>query len=81
MAKMEAQIASSKNIDFDDIREFLIQNPEFIRQDEELLAAIATDRNNGNVVSLEELARNRLLKETRQAKSRFTQIVETARNN
>lgn len=81
MAKMEAQIASSKNIDFDDIREFLIQNPEFIRQDEELLAAIVTDRNNGNVVSLEELARNRLLKETRQAKSRFTQIVETARNN
>lgn len=81
MAQMEAQIANSKIMDLDGIRDFLLHNPEFVQQDEELLAAIATTRNNGNVVSLEELARNRLLKETRKAKSRFAQIVETARNN
>ena len=81
MAHFEAQISANNGIDLDLMRDFIMQNPEFIRSDEELLNAIATDGHTGNVVSLDELARNRMLRETRAAKSRFTQIVETARSN
>lgn len=64
-----------------DIREFLLHNPEFIRNDAEILNAVATRAMEGNIVSFDDLARNRMMRETREAKSRFAQIVETARNN
>lgn len=81
MAKQEAQFATQDGLDLDLMRDFIMQNPDFVRTDEELLVRIATDPHSGNVVSLGELARNRLLRETHAAKSRFAQIVATARSN
>lgn len=81
MAKLDAQLAMDNGLDLDMVRDFIMQNPDFVRQDEELLVRIAQIPANGNVVSLDELARNRMLRETRAAKSRFAQIVETARSN
>ena len=81
MAKQELQFATQDGLDLDLMRDFIMQNPDFVRTDEELLVRIATDPHSGNVVSLGELARNRLLRETHAAKSRFAQIVATARSN
>ena len=81
MNNLEAQIPVNQSVDLDLVRDFLMQNPDFVRTDEELLNVIATDTHCGNVVSLDQLARNRMLRETRAAKSRFSQIVETARAN
>lgn len=81
MAYIETQLAPSEGLDLDLVRDFIMQNPSFVRQDEELLSCIATDPVSGNVISLDALARNRMLRETQAAKSRFTQIVETARAN
>lgn len=81
MAILSSINDASYELDLNNVREFLLQNPQFVREDEELLARIATDSYSGNVVSIDELARNRMLNETRQAKSRFAQIVETARRN
>ncbi len=81
MNNLEAQIPVNHSLDLDLMRDFIMQNPDFVRADEELLNVIATESHTGNVVSLDQLARNRMLKETRVAKSRFSQIVETARAN
>ncbi len=81
MAYIEAKNNFQNDLDLDIVRDFIISNPDFIRQDEELLNAIATDPQNGNIVSIAELARNRMMRETREAKSRFAQIVENARAN
>lgn len=81
MINLEAQFSPNQSLDLDLVRDFLMQNPDFVRSDEELLNVIATEDHGGNVVSLDELARNRMLRETRAAKSRFSQIVETARAN
>ncbi len=81
MAILSSKSDAAFGLDLNIVREFIYQNPQFIREDEELLARIATDNFSGNVVSIDELARNRMLNETRQAKSRFSQIVETARRN
>ena len=74
---------SIKGIEFDlsAVREFILQNPNFIRNDAELLNAVATDPLSGNVITIDELARNRMLRETENAKNRFAQIVQTARLN
>ncbi len=81
MAILSSKSENTYELNLNTIREFILQNPQFIRDDEELLARIATENYSGNVVSIDELARNRMLSETRQAKSRFAQIVETARRN
>jgi uncharacterized protein YigA (DUF484 family) len=68
-------------LDIDLVRDFLMQNPGFVREDPELLAAIAAEPRTGNIIAIADLARERMLRETRAARSRFSAIVETARAN
>lgn len=63
------------------MRDFLLSNPAFVRDDGELLAAVSTEPSAGNVVAIGDLARDRLLRENRAARSRFSLVVETARAN
>lgn len=81
MAYSDAAIYPEPELDLDLVRDFLMQNPEFVRQDSELLACIAAQPSGGNVVAIGDLARDRMLRETRAARSRFSAIVETARAN
>jgi uncharacterized protein len=71
----------SPDLDLDLVRDFLMANPDFIRDDADLLAAIATEPQSGNVVHIGDLARERMAREARGARARFDQIVETARAN
>ncbi|WP_240007874.1 DUF484 family protein [Pseudaquidulcibacter saccharophilus] len=81
MGQFEQRALNDAIVNLDDVREYILRNPDFIRNDSEILHAIAAKPANGNLVSFEELARNRMMRETHEAKSRFAQIVETARNN
>jgi uncharacterized protein len=81
MAYTEAAHRAAPVLDLDLVRDFLLQNPDFVREDSELLAAVASESGRGNVVAIADLARDRLLRETRTAQERFTAIVETARAN
>jgi uncharacterized protein len=68
-------------LDLDTVRDFLMQNPDFVRNDGELLNCIAAEPRAGNVIAIADLARDRMMRETRAARSRFSAIVETARAN
>jgi uncharacterized protein len=81
MAYSDAAIYQEPELDLDLVRDFLMQNPEFVRQDSELLNCIAAQPQAGNVIAIADLARDRMLRETRAARSRFSAIVETARAN
>jgi uncharacterized protein len=81
MAFLDAAIRHEPELDLDVVRDFLMQNPDFVRNDSELLNCIAAEPNVGNVVAIADLARERMMRETRAARSRFSAIVETARAN
>jgi uncharacterized protein YigA (DUF484 family) len=81
MAYQDAAFVAEPDLDLDLIRDFLMQNPGFVRNDAELLSCIASEPNSGNVIAIGDIARERMLRETRAARSRFSAIVETARAN
>ncbi|GIU66815.1 DUF484 family protein [Candidatus Phycosocius spiralis] len=81
MAYQDATLFAEPGFDLDLVRDFLMQNPGFIRNDAELLTCIASEPSSGNVIAIGDLARERMLRETRSARSRFSAIVETARAN
>jgi uncharacterized protein len=81
MAYSDAAILQEPELDLDLVRDFLMQNPEFVRNDGELLNCIAAEPPTGNVIAIADLARDRMMRETRAARSRFSAIVETARAN
>lgn len=81
MAYNDAAQRATPTLDLDLVRDFLIQNPDFVREDSELLAVLAADSGRGNVVAIADLARERMLRETRSAQEKFAAIVETARAN
>lgn len=81
MAYNDAAISYKPELDLDLVRDFLMQNPQFVRDDGELLNCIAAEPHLGNVVAIADLARDRMMRETRAARSRFSAIVETARSN
>ena len=81
MAFSDATISREPELDLDLVRDFLMQNPDFVRGDTELLNCIAAEPKAGNVVAIADLARDRMMRETRAARSRFSAIVETARSN
>jgi uncharacterized protein len=81
MAFLDAAIRHEPELDLDVVRDFLMQNPNFVRDDSELLNCIAVEPQAGNVVAIADLARDRMMRETRAARSRFSAIVETARAN
>ena len=67
----------------DEIRVFLLDNPDFVREDAELFAAIA-DAGEGDakdVIDLGTRARRKLVEEIGQLKALNASIVETARAN
>jgi uncharacterized protein len=81
MAYSDAALLQEPELDLDLVRDFLMQNPEFVRNDGELLNCIAAEPQVGNVIAISDLARDRMMRETRAARSRFSAIVETARAN
>lgn len=81
MAYSDAAHYHSQELDLDLVRDFLMQNPHFVREDTELLNCIAAEPQGGNVIAIADLARDRMLRETRAARSKFSAIVETARAN
>jgi uncharacterized protein YigA (DUF484 family) len=81
MAYSDAAIFHEPELDLDLVRDFLMQNPDFVRNDGELLNCIAAQPQAGNVIAIGDLARERMMRETRAARSRFSAIVETARAN
>jgi uncharacterized protein len=81
MAYSDAAHYQEPELDLDLVRDFLMQNPEFVREDTELLNCIAAQPHAGNVIAIADLARDRMMRETRAARSKFSAIVETARAN
>ena len=81
MAYTDAAVLHEPDLDLDLVRDFLMQNPDFVRNDGELLNVIAAEPQVGNVIAIADLARERMMRETRSARSRFSAIVETARAN
>ena len=81
MAYFDLAYNDQQELDLDLVRDFLMQNPGFVRDDTELLNKIAAEPVTGNVVAISDLARERMARETRAARSRFSAIVETARAN
>ncbi|MEN9874555.1 MAG: hypothetical protein RL186_1452 [Pseudomonadota bacterium] len=81
MASLDTAFAQDPELDLDVVRDFLMQNPEFVRGDTELLHRIAAEPKAGNVIAIADLARDRMMRETRAVRSRFSAIVETARAN
>jgi uncharacterized protein len=72
---------SATTLDLDDLRDFLMQNPDFVRDDPELLHAIAGTSRNEQVVSIGDLARDRLAARTKTLEKRARWIIETAEGN
>ncbi|WP_300552636.1 DUF484 family protein [Maricaulis sp.] len=69
------------SLDLERIRAFLVEHPDFIREDAELFAQLAAQPAEGGVVDLGSAAREKLLTELRQLKALNEGIVETARAN
>lgn len=65
----------------DQLRAWLIQNPDFIREDAELFAILSAAPEREGVIDLGQAARNRLMTEIKQLKALNEGIVETARAN
>tara|TARA_R110000868_G_scaffold338485_2_gene599247 strand:- start:4115 stop:4801 length:687 start_codon:yes stop_codon:yes gene_type:complete len=65
----------------DAIRNYLLSNPDFIREDAELFALLAHRDTGEGVIDLGAAARSKLLAELRQLKSLNSSIIETARAN
>ncbi|WP_417493833.1 DUF484 family protein [Maricaulis sp.] len=68
-------------LDTDRVRNFLLSNPDFVREDAELFALLAQRDAGDGVIDLGAAARGKLLAELRQLKSLNSSIVETARAN
>ncbi|WP_417497120.1 DUF484 family protein [Maricaulis sp.] len=68
-------------LDTDRVRDFLLSNPDFVREDAELFALLAQRDAGDGVIDLGAAARGKLLAELRQLKSLNASIVETARAN
>ena len=63
------------------IRAFLLDHPDFIREDAELMSAVAGRGDGGDVIDLGAAAREKLVEEIHQLKALNEGIVETARAN
>jgi uncharacterized protein len=68
-------------LDLEEVRAFLLAYPAFIREDAELMHAIAAKGPTGNVVDIGEIARDRLARRASQLEHRAHWMIETARDN
>lgn len=69
------------NLDAAAVRSFLLEHPDIVREDAELMAVLARRSGDGSVVDLGTAARDRLVEEVHQLKALNEGIVETARAN
>ncbi|OLF75287.1 hypothetical protein AWH62_05565 [Maricaulis sp. W15] len=67
--------------DADRIRDFLVANPDFVREDAELFSLVIETGRSDGAIDLGAAARDKLREEVRQLKSLNASIVETARAN
>ena len=68
-------------LDIEMIREFLMRNPDFVREDAELFARVTESPSAEGVIDIGNAAREKLMGELRQYKAMNESIVETARAN
>lgn len=71
----------SGQLDIEMIREFLMRNPDFVREDAELFARVTESPSTEGVIDIGNAAREKLVSELRQYKALNEGIVETARAN
>lgn len=71
----------SGQLDIEMIREFLMRNPDFVREDAELFARVTESPSTEGVIDIGNAAREKLVGELRQYKALNEGIVETARAN
>ena len=71
----------SGQLDIEMIREFLMRNPDFVREDAELFARVTESPSAEGVIDIGNAAREKLVGELRQYKALNEGIVETARAN
>ena len=71
----------SGQLDIEMIREFLMRNPDFVREDAELFARVTESPSAEGVIDIGNAAREKLMGELRQYKAMNESIVETARAN
>ena len=71
----------SGQLDVEMIREFLMRNPDFVREDAELFARVTESPSAEGVIDIGNAAREKLVGELRQYKALNEGIVETARAN
>ncbi|WP_291845175.1 DUF484 family protein [Maricaulis sp.] len=67
--------------DTDLIRDFLVSNPDFVREDAELFSLVVESGRTDGAIDLGAAARDKLRDEIRQLRSLNASIVETARAN
>jgi uncharacterized protein len=80
MSKDEIRQNSAAS-DAEEVRAFLITNPDFVREDAELFSLIVETSRDDGAIDLGAAARDKLREEIRQLKSLNGSIVETARAN
>lgn len=80
MATDDSTTATSE-LDAARVRSFLLEHPDIVREDAELMAVLARRGADGSVVDLGTAARDRLVEEIHQLKALNEGIVETARAN
>lgn len=68
-------------LDIEMIREFLMSNPDFVREDAELFARLTETPAEDGIIDIGAAAREKLVNELRQYKALNEGIVETARAN
>jgi hypothetical protein len=78
-ARMDSDEATT--LDPRAMRDFLLANPDFVREDAELMAALARRDAAGGVIDLGTAAREKLIEEIHQLQALNESIVETARAN
>lgn len=77
----DAKPGNGKALDRAAVRDFLLSNPDFVREDAELMAALARRDTDGGVIDLGTAARDKLVEEIHQLQALNESIVETARAN
>jgi len=80
MATDDSTTATSE-LDAARVRSFLLEHPDIVREDAELMAVLARRGADGSVVDLGTAARDRLVEDIHQLKALNEGIVETARAN
>ncbi len=73
---------TKKQLKKEDVLHYLSENPNFISDNIDLFNKIfSLNRNNGNIISFEDIRIKSLIKENNEIKKKIKEIVESAKNN